>query len=107
MSPSRPAVGWSLVLAPPFEQSPALPLWPSFRRGYSGLGRVAFDTPTIRFRYNLGTCAPPVLFGAAFPAWLAPARPVNYIEYLAVEPANVTHQTLSCSGRACASATRP
>lgn len=40
-------------------------------------------------------------------AWLTPAKPVNYIEYRAVEPANATHKTLSYSGRACAAATSP
>jgi len=39
--------------------------------------------------------------------WLTPARPVNYIEYRAVEPALATHRTLSYSGRACATARSP
>ncbi|HNN93449.1 MAG TPA: hypothetical protein PKI03_14315, partial [Pseudomonadota bacterium] len=40
-------------------------------------------------------------------ARLTPARPVNYIEYRAVDGTNATFKTLSQSGRACANATSP
>lgn len=40
-------------------------------------------------------------------AWLTPAKPVNYIEYRAVDWAGATLKTLSQSGRACATAVSP